>query len=272
MSKYIKDIVIQCTETDKNKKFKAYAALCATQEAAQEHASLLHFGYDDLASKGSFWVLSRMKLRFNEQLYWRDLVTLSTWHKGSEGIFALRDFVFNKKEEPASAIVENAVPAITENSSSRMTENPSPAIVGTSSWLILDGQTHRILRPDSMIKDDYQTTVEGVDAIKEVCGKLVSPKDMDFVRTKEVAYSDVDMLGHTNNAKYLEWAFDCLDPNILYENNIYEVQINFNTETTIGNKIDLYIKEVNSISVENTYFIEGRRDDKNVFQLSLKIN
>ena len=258
MKDFIKDIIIQCTETDKNKKYKVYAALCASQEAAQEHATKLHFGYDDLASVGSFWVLSRIKLRFNKPLFWRDSVRLSTWHKGSEGIFALRDFEFSIKNESEKV---DDVYSVT-------------VIAGTSSWLILDANTHKILRPEQVITDDYITTIKSKDSIKEPCGKLISPKDMTFTRTKEVCYSDIDMLGHTNNAKYIEWAFDSIDSDILYDNDIFEVQINFNTETRIGDRVDIYTKNIESVitdSIIQNYFIEGRIASKNVFQLILSV-
>ena len=236
MDKFTKNIVVQSTETDKNKKYKYYAALCATQEIAQNHASLLGFGYDELDEKNCFWVLSRIKLKFNQYPLWRDNIKINTWHKGAYGIFALRDFEFYKGDVLA--------------------------IQGTSSWLILDATTHRMLRPESVITSQSELS-SFPHAIEEPCDKLTSPKEMEFSYTKTVSYSDIDMLGHTNNAKYLEWAFNGIDPEILYSRDIKECQINFVAETHIGEKIDIYQKQIS----EDTIFVEGHRDNKVVFQL-----
>ena len=36
-------------------------------------------------------------------------------------------------------------------------------------------------------------------------GKIKLPDDMELIRTRTVAYSEVDMNSHLNNAKYADW-------------------------------------------------------------------
>ncbi len=237
MNEYSSHLIVQSTESDTNKKLKPFSVLCITQEAAGNHANLLGFGYDNFIINNHAWVLSRIRIKFVDYPKWRDELEIRSWHKGSKMLFSFRDY--------------------------EICLNGKIAIVGTSSWLIIDTNTRRILRPETVLSEDTSKPQIEKHAIKEACDKLIPPADMEFCRTKEVLFSDLDMMLHTNNAKYLEWALDCIDPNILLNNNISEFQINFNQETRLGEKIDLYIKTLS----EKEYFIEGRKDGKNIFQL-----
>ena len=68
------------------------------QEAANLHAAILGFGYDDMIASKTAWVLSRMHVVFVDTPRWRDDVTLFTWHKGLERLFFLRDFMMTDRE------------------------------------------------------------------------------------------------------------------------------------------------------------------------------
>ena len=76
-----------------------------------------------------------------------------------------------------------------------------------------------------------------------------------------VAYSDVDIIGHTNNARYVVWAMDALDYGTVSGRRVRDVFINFNRETTPGTAVRLY----RYCESENVYYVEGRVDDKPVF-------
>jgi acyl-ACP thioesterase len=242
MNKYTKSLSVLSSETDANKKLKVYSYLCNTQELANDHAEDLGFGYERLIQDNCAWVLSRLKTKFIQTPVWRDKYTITTWHKGMNGLFSMRDFTAYKDGK-----------------------DNTPIIIGTSSWLIMDLQTRRLLRAEHVLGEDIFTKAHHEDAIEEPCGKLIFPKDMEKVTSRKVVLSDIDMNLHTNNAKYMEWAFDVLPIEVAMEREVDEFQINFNKESKAGDTIDFYIANPE----ENRYLIEGKRENESIFQTAI---
>lgn len=234
---------IRTADVDIRKSYKAFSFMCQAQEIANYHASEIGFGYRDLIKDNVVWVLSRMHVRFIQAPKWEDEVALTTWHKGRDGVFSLRDF------ELTSA------------------DGDMLLARSTSSWLLIDTGSRRMLRPDHILGDKSTTTALDRDSIAEHCGKLISPKDMDLVHTRKVLYSDVDFNGHTNNAKYVEWAFDAMDPKELDTLSLDEYQINFNHETRLGDTVEIYRAPTGG----RAWFLEGRSEGKSVFQMTVRL-
>ncbi len=241
MDKFQKKFIIESAEADSKKNYKIYSFLCATQEIANNHATSLNFGYNQLINDNCAWVLSRLKAQYITSPKWQEEVNMSTWHKGVNGIFSIRDFV--------------------------ITNQSGTLIKCTSSWLILNLESRKIQRIDRFLGDLTTSSSVKESAIECPCEKLTPPSDMRFVRKKEVLYSDIDFNLHVNNAKYMEWALDCIDAKIMIEQDTSEFQINFNHEAKIGDIIDLYIGKVS----ENDFFIEGKNDNNNIFQTIIKL-
>ena len=84
------------------------------------------------------------------------------------------------------------------------------------------------------------------------------------VAEHKVAYSDVDMNGHTNNARYLVWAMDVLDYDFAVNNPVKDVKINFNNETRPGETVELFKAES-----EGKIYVEGKVGDKSAFCVEL---
>ena len=184
------------------------------QEAAGLHAVHLGFGYDDLIKSNTAWILSRVHMEFIDTPMWRDNITLRTWHKGANRLFFLRDFI--------------------------MTDDKGrERVKATTSWLVLNLETRRLVR-DPMLMEEGTVCTENV--IETPADKVQMPKDMlaEQVLRHTVAYSDVDMNGHTNNAMYMQWAMDAVDYKIASSRPVKEVTINFNHETKAGDVVSIY--------------------------------
>ena len=214
MNKLTEHYTIPCYDTDASWRLKPVSYMNYAQEMANRHAVILGFGYDDLIASKTAWVLSRMRIRFVKTPLWRDKVTLTTWHKGLNRLFFLRDF--QMRDEQGNVCVE-----------------------ATTSWIVLNLETRRFVR-DPKLMDEGTTCSE--NAIEQPADKVVMPKDVepDYVMDHIVSYSDVDMLGHTNNAMYMHWAMDAVDYNIASTRSIKEFTINFNRETRAGERVSIY--------------------------------
>ena len=213
------------------------------QEMANRHATILGFGYDDLIASKTAWVLSRMHIRFVDTPMWRDKMTLATWHKGLNRLFFVRDF--QMKDEQGNIRVE-----------------------ATTSWIVLNLETRRFVRDPQLI-DEGSTCSD--NAIEQPADKIQLPKDVEptYVMNHVVSYSDVDMLGHTNNAMYMHWAMDAVDYEITSTKPLKEFIINFNRETRAGDSVEIY-KTVQETEDGLSIFVEGKVEGASSFCIEMR--
>ena len=233
------DLLVKCYEVDSAQRLKPTAFMDMAQEMAYQAAAAMKFGYDELIVKNMAWVLSRMRFRFLKAPVWGDDVEIRTWHRGAFGPFFVRDFEVLDKE------------------GRRMIE-------ATSSWVIIDVDSRRMARPEEVLPKEDTSCPDY--AIETPAGKVMMPRGVEpeLVATHKVAYSDIDLVGHTNNARYVAWALDCLDygeAGIQVE----EVEIVFHHEARPGEEIALY-----RAHKDGWTFVEGRKDDVQVFCVRLR--
>ena len=243
-NKYLLKSVIPCFFVDADFRLKPTSFMDMAQEMAYLAANEKGFGYDALMEKGTVWVLCRMNIKFLKYPEWRDEVIMTTWHKGPSGPFFLRDFIL------ASAEGE-------------------PLVRATSSWVVMDVNSRRLCRAEDIVGGDTSCPDH---AVETPAGKVILPKGIEpeNVGSHVVRYSDVDLLGHTNNVRYLVWALDRIDLDELRAHPVKEVSINFNHEVRPGETVEL-----GRVRVENpegvTYYFEGKTGGRQAFSVKIDI-
>lgn len=242
MKTLTQNYTIPCYDTDASWRLKPTSFMNLAQEAAGQHAVHLGFGYDDLIKTNTAWILSRMHIQFVDIPKWRDEVTLTTWHKGLDRLFYLRDFILTDAEG-------------------------NPKVKATTSWLVLNLETRRLVRDPELMEDG---TVNHENVIEAPADKVQMPKDVEPVLALEhvVAYSDVDMNAHTNNAMYMQWAMDAVEYDLASSRPVKELTINFNHETKAGDKVLIYRAEVEKEDGIHVY-MEGKVGETSSFTVEL---
>lgn len=238
MIKYTEKHTIPCYDTDAAWRLKPSSFMNLAQEAAGRHAVHLGFGYDDLIASGTAWILSRVHVEFVDTPKWREDILLTTWHKGLNRLFFLRDFI------------------LTDNAGNEK-------VKATTSWLVLNLNTRRLVRDPKLMEDG---TVCSENVIEIPADKVQMPKDVEaeHVMDHVVAYSDVDMNAHANNAMYMQWAMDAVDYAIASARPVKEFTINFNHETKAADVVAIYkarIEKEDGLHV----FVEGKVADQSAF-------
>ena len=132
---------VTSADVDIRKNYRASAFMSMAQEMANRHASCIGFGYDDLIRDNVAWVVSRMKVKYIKAPVWQDGIVFTTWHKGPDGVFSIRDF------EVSDA------------------ESGETVIQATSSWLLIDTDSRRMLRPDHILGEKSTSTALDKDAV-----------------------------------------------------------------------------------------------------------
>ena len=237
---FSKDYTITCYEADANQLMRPTAMLDLMQEAANANASTLGFGYDEMMNSNTAWVLSRIHVKFMNTPKWREEVNLKTWHKGVSKLFYLRDFILSDKAG-------------------------NPMVLATTSWLIIDMNTRRLVRNSDLALSDT-----AMHAIETPADKVVLPVDIEpeLVRKHPVTWSEIDTNGHVNNVKYAVWAIDAVKAEDIKERPLKELLINYDAEVMPGDivKISRMRQETEEGVV---YYITGKVADKQNFALKL---
>lgn len=183
------------------------------QEIAYHHANELGLGYDDMKSKKHIWVLARMRIQMDRYPVWNDRIRLETWPSGAEKLFALRDFrVLDADEE----------------------------VIGKAStaWLILDLDSHRLIRPKEIMAQFKMIIYEKRMFVKPL-DKITIPGESRPMKQHTVVFSDLDIVGHVNNVRYMEWCIDAATTAENADREIREFEINFIHEALLGDRIQI---------------------------------
>jgi acyl-ACP thioesterase len=170
------------------------------QEVAWNHAEHLGAGYQRLQQENRFWVLSRLLLEITRPPGWGETVTLQTWPRVAKSVFAMRDF------------------EMFDSSGARM-------VAGTSGWLVLDTKTRRPHRVDKLIA--------GIKTPADKRALDREPQKLDWSevgassRQVTVQYSDIDVNGHVNNARYIGWLLDSYPLDFHRRHEVTSLEVNF---------------------------------------------
>jgi acyl-ACP thioesterase len=169
-------------------------------------------------------VLSRVHVEIKTLPSWTEPITLSTWPSGVEGALALRDFcLYNNKGDK---------------------------IIGaTSSWLIVDTKTRRPHRPDTLknrmpICDSFRATKCNAQKIAGTSNDII----YSYQLTTKI--SDIDVNGHINNTRYVEWAINSFPLEFYKNTDIKGITVNFLSEGFCDDKL-----RVNTRQEENSRYI-----------------
>ncbi len=200
-------------ESDFKGNLSLFAILNRFQELAGLHARFLQVGYDLYHHSNLAWFLSRIKMLIYSLPRWGDIVTLATWPKGIEGLFALRDFsIRNTKGDIL--------------------------VLGTSAWIIIDSMRNRPQRIDRLPVD---LQFKGApDAISDFPEKIQPPPNLLPIYARKIVLSDIDSNGHVNNAHHIKWICDSFPKDQFLRRVISSIQINYLQEALPEDSVELF--------------------------------
>ena len=206
------------------------------QEAAINHAEILGAGRDLLKQSGQGWILSRLSVFINRRPRYGEKILVRTWPRGSQKLFAIRDYDIHYSDDVPDS---DAGPG------------SSALVRGRSAWLIVDLEKRRPLRPQ--LVTEKLPDNEGINALSETnpesndpppsltAASVVSGKEPNQSVPRRASYSDIDYYGHVNNARYIQWIQDLMEPEILEKAKQIRLDINYLSEVRHGDIINLFI-------------------------------
>lgn len=209
MNLYEEKIIIPSYLSDDRAELSVPALFSLLQEASDRHATLLGAGWHELRARGFFWVITRMQLQINRLPKWTEPVTLHSWVRKSDAATSPRDYE-----------LEDA--------------DGNLLVAGSSVWAILDtaeGRPQRMSLFDGLFHPQERAAL---DRRPPKITPLSLPETLPD--TKAVAYSDIDMNHHVNNAHYIQWAFDSIDETFRRTHRITGMSVNFIAQAKLGDR------------------------------------
>jgi acyl-ACP thioesterase len=216
-----------------------YTDLCnILQLTAAAHSDVGGISFSDMQEFHQAWVLSRMRVEITEMPKWKDTVTVKTWIntlENSRSVRALEIHLNGKK------------------------------IIGCETyWAVFNTQ---IRRPEALaLPYDHFELYPEQKATQETFSKINLNNETEVLFEKTVVLSDLDIVNHVNNVKYLEWCLDFVEDELILNQKIASFEMNFLKELSLKDKVIIhenFTKEALIFSIT--------KEDKNCFALQINL-
>ena len=241
---YKKDYKVEINQVDFKGKIKLSSLFTYFQDVAGLHAENLGMGRKVLYEQhGVIWVLVRIRVDIIKYPKWKDIITVETWPQEPSRMGFDRDFLVKDNE---GNIMAKAV----------------------STWVVIDVESRKLMKTKS-VYTGYPPIIEK-RAIDCKLGSLNSKGQLEMSYKRTVRYSDIDINGHLNNVKYLDFIMDSFSLEEHRSLNVKSIEISYSNESLPGDTITIY-KDTSRIH-SNIIYMEGiNQKDNLVFKSKMEI-
>ena len=200
---YDETFTLRSRDCDLNDKWRPSAILETMQDSAGAHCKLLGCGRDELVRRNVVWVLSRCELHMDRYPASGEQITVHTFPTPNRICFFPRYYIFTDSH---GEMVGKA----------------------GSLWLLLDLGTRRMLPPGDVAKlipDNKDLSIPM--NLPATVGNL---QGEEFVSEYRPVYTDLDLNGHVNNTRYVDWLCNTLGIELMTEYEPERIIVNYNHE------------------------------------------
>jgi acyl-ACP thioesterase len=171
------------------------------QRVALNHSDAVGLDTQTMIAAGAVWILNRIRVRIRRMPEYRESVTVTTWHKGSAGFRAGRDFLVLCGRETVAA--------------------------AASQWLYYDIGRKRVAKIPERISAPY--TDEPDEALESGAIDFAVDKTFETEETLSLTIreGDYDPNGHVNNTVYLDYLDTLIKRSGMADGGIGEVGIQY---------------------------------------------
>jgi len=188
------------------------------------------FGLRRLHELDYAWVLSRLAIEMKQFPEQYEKIEVETWIEEVGRVSTTRNFcIRNEKNE----IIGNAC----------------------SNWVMLDMKTRRA--KDLMTLDGIHEFASGDIGLIQKPIKLGSIDGEDYDAFK-VKYSDIDINGHVNSIRYIQWISDCFSLDCYRKYQVKRFEINYVNEMLFNDFVEIIGHEIEP----GDFRFEIRKEDK----------
>ena len=211
---FTQNIETSLYDTDMNAKISIQNIVKYFMEAAVDHSEHTEYKLDRLLAARRGWVVLNWVIKMKEYPGFADKLKISTWAKPGCSLQATRYFTMEY-------------------------EDGTTAAEAVSRWAFLDLETrHPIRCPLEMMEAYCYDREEPFNP-----GKFNLPKEKEeniiSERKITVRRSETDTNGHTNNARYVEWAVDDVPDDVYTNYKAEEIRVLYRKECRAGEAVTI---------------------------------
>lgn len=207
---YERSFQIPNSAVDRFDRLKASHILAYIQEVSGEHSTLLGASRQDLIERGLFWAVIRHRVQITRLPKAGEIITVRTWPMPT-----------TRTAYPRSAIFYD--------------EKGNECLRSITLWVLMDVSTRAMVLPGKS-----GVAVEGLLTGTELAapGSIV-PKSLVNTELRQVRFSDLDVNGHMNNCRYLDWISDLLPSDFYQARSLSGFTICYLSEATEKESLEL---------------------------------
>lgn len=234
------EYTVSISECDPRGHWRPSAILIVMQEMAEVHAASFGLSRMQMIESGVVWVLYRQHIEMDRYPTFGEKVRFTTWPGALEGPIFPRHFV------------------ITDAQGREIGR-------AATSWILMDVKTRRPMRPSALPGKVPANLDRG--APLPLPGMLRVTGDAPLL-TRTVQFSDLDVNGHMNNTRYIDWVCDALPLESLLDKGLASFQINYISEALPGEALQL-----STLERDGATLFSGKRlpDERPVFEARIAL-
>ena len=206
---YAKKYPICYHEMDFNRALKPSALMNFLQDMATENAEMLGFGPSFVFPRNYAWFLIKYRMEFDEYPSVLDDLVIKTEARGISKIIASRDFEICTPDNKRLGRV-------------------------ASNWMMIDLSNKSILPLTKVV--DFMAAFQKRESDLQF-EKISALSKVDFEKTFEIRFDDIDVNQHVNNANYIVWAFEALPYEFKSTHRLKTLDIVYKKEIAYGHNV-----------------------------------
>ena len=227
-----KQVRICSSDCDRFQCLRLSALFSMLQEISISDVERTGLTREKTLDRGLLWVISRMRVELERPIYYGETITISTIAGKRAHMMFPR--YYEVRDEQNSVILR-----------------------GSAIWLLISQKTREAIIPEQEAIDIPGVEENGMPPLP--MGLRTIESDIPAI-IRKVMYSDIDLNGHMNNTRYLDWIDDMYDMHFHEVTRFRVLQINYLKELEYGEQVTLYYEYG-----EGKYRIDGIEGTNKVF-------
>ena len=209
---YCEEELLLSRDCDLGGLWRPSAILTAMQEVAGAHSHILGCGRETLVRQGIVWVLTRCEVRMDREARMGETVSIETFPMPLRRWFFPRYFVFRDAAGEALG-------------------------AASTLWVLFDLEKRCMVAPGEVAKaipdnSDLTPPLGVPGPVPRLTGGAVRS-------VRAPVYSELDVNGHVNNARYADWLCDALGLETLRDLRVRDMRLSYAAEIRPGQEMDL---------------------------------
>ena len=207
---YTQEFRIASYQTDLTARMKPSAILEVMQEMAGAHAEMLNVGRSRLYPMNLAWVLTRVEVRMERYPRSGEMIQVETFPMPNRRVFFPRYFIF------------------------RDSEGKQIGCAG-SMWVVLDITTRKMANAAEIVASMPDNSDLNAPMGMPATVEEIAVETQESLRIP--VYTDLDVNGHVNNTRYLDWCCNALGIDVMRTHEMRRFAVNYNQEILPGQEV-----------------------------------